>query len=46
MTEPVGIVGAGITGLATAFILSSSRQVTIVARDHPGDLGTKWASPW
>jgi len=46
MKESVGIIGAGITGLATAYILSRKRDVTIVARDLPGDLGTDWASPW
>jgi D-amino-acid oxidase len=46
MEEPIGIVGAGITGLATAYVLSPKYSVTIVARDLPGDLGTNWASPW
>ncbi|RDL41731.1 uncharacterized protein BP5553_01710 [Venustampulla echinocandica] len=44
--ESVGIIGAGITGLATAYILSSQYNVTVVARDMPGDLGSNWASPW
>jgi len=46
MKESIGIIGAGITGLATAYVLSSECDVTIVARDLPGDLGTDWASPW
>jgi glycine/D-amino acid oxidase-like deaminating enzyme len=46
MGEPIGIIGAGITGLATAMVLSSKHEVTIVARDMPGDLGFNWASPW
>jgi len=46
MAESVGILGAGITGLATAYVLSSKYKVTIVARDLPGDLGLDWASPW
>lgn len=46
MVESVGIVGAGITGLAAAYVLSSKYNITIVARDLPGDLGTNWASPW
>lgn len=46
MKERIGIVGAGITGLATAFVLCSEYDVTIVARDLPGDLGLNWASPW
>lgn len=46
MGEPVGIIGAGIIGLSAAMVLSSKHKVTIVARDMPGDLGLKWASPW
>jgi len=46
MKEIIGIVGAGITGLATAYVLSSKYTITIIARDLPGDLGTSWASPW
>ncbi|TVY55078.1 D-amino-acid oxidase [Lachnellula cervina] len=46
MAESIGILGAGITGLATAYVLSSQYKVTIVARDLPGDLGLDWASPW
>ncbi|KAG9232790.1 hypothetical protein BJ875DRAFT_465865 [Amylocarpus encephaloides] len=44
--ERVTIIGAGITGLACAHVLSSSFDVTIMARDLPGDLGLNWASPW
>ncbi|KAH9208396.1 FAD dependent oxidoreductase [Leptodontidium sp. 2 PMI_412] len=46
MRESVGIIGAGITGLATAYVLSSNYDVMIVARDQPGDMGLDWASPW
>ncbi len=46
MGESIGIIGAGITGLAAAYVLSSKHSVTIVARDIPGDFGTNWASPW
>ncbi|PVH83163.1 nucleotide-binding domain-containing protein [Cadophora sp. DSE1049] len=46
MSESIGIIGAGITGLATAYVLSSKYNVTIVARDQPGDMGLDWASPW
>ncbi|KAF6822734.1 putative FAD dependent oxidoreductase [Colletotrichum plurivorum] len=43
----VTIVGAGIVGLAVASMLSRSHEVTIVARDKPGDPPShKWASPW
>jgi D-amino-acid oxidase len=46
MKETIGIIGAGITGLATAYVLSPKYDVKIVARDLPGDLGVAWASPW
>tara|TARA_R110002060_G_scaffold47162_1_gene58268 strand:+ start:335 stop:514 length:180 start_codon:yes stop_codon:yes gene_type:complete len=46
MVESIGIIGAGITGLATAYVLSSKYNVTIVARDQSGDMGLDWASPW
>jgi len=46
MKETIGIVGAGITGLATAYVLSPKYDVVIIARDLPGDLGVAWASPW
>ncbi|KAG9244096.1 FAD dependent oxidoreductase [Calycina marina] len=46
MGEPIAIIGAGITGLAAAMVLSLDHKVTIIARDHPGDLGLAWASPW
>ncbi|EKD12188.1 FAD dependent oxidoreductase [Drepanopeziza brunnea f. sp. 'multigermtubi' MB_m1] len=46
MAQSIGVIGGGITGLACAFVLSSKFNVTIVARDLPGDLGQGWASPW
>ncbi|EPE28879.1 Nucleotide-binding protein [Glarea lozoyensis ATCC 20868] len=47
MSKPkIAIVGAGITGLACAYVLASRYNVTIIARDLPGDLGLAWASPW
>lgn len=46
MEDTITIVGAGISGLATAMLLSPKHKVIIIARDQPGDLGTQWASPW
>ncbi|KAF9873485.1 putative fad dependent protein [Colletotrichum karsti] len=43
----VTIVGAGIVGMAVASMLSRFHEVTIVARDLPGDSPShQWASPW
>ncbi|WVQ83731.1 hypothetical protein IAT38_005875 [Cryptococcus sp. DSM 104549] len=47
-TRPrVTVLGSGVVGLSTAWKLSETYDVTVVARDMPGDpdsLG--WASPW
>ncbi|KAF5013787.1 hypothetical protein FDECE_205 [Fusarium decemcellulare] len=43
----ITIVGSGIIGMATAAQLSRHHDVTIVARNLPGDDPTmEWASPW
>ncbi|KAJ6024742.1 hypothetical protein N7540_005539 [Penicillium herquei] len=43
----VTILGAGITGMAIASQLHRDYEVTIVARNLPGDPdSTEWASPW
>lgn len=49
----VVILGAGVIGLTIAHILSFDQSneynVTIIARDMPGDLdmdSQEWASPW
>ncbi|KAJ5701305.1 hypothetical protein N7488_008853 [Penicillium malachiteum] len=43
----VTILGAGITGMAIASQLPRDYEVTIVARNLPGDPdSTEWASPW
>ncbi|KUL82618.1 hypothetical protein ZTR_10263 [Talaromyces verruculosus] len=44
----ITIVGAGIVGLATASVLSRHHDITIIARDLPGEDtdSRKWASPW
>ncbi|KAL4962011.1 FAD-dependent oxidoreductase [Aspergillus stella-maris] len=43
----ITIVGAGITGMAIASMLSRSNEVTIVARNLPGDGESReWSSPW
>jgi D-amino-acid oxidase len=45
-SDTIGIVGAGITGLACAYVLSEKYNVVVIARDLPGDMGLGWASPW
>ncbi|KAE8152932.1 hypothetical protein BDV25DRAFT_150183 [Aspergillus avenaceus] len=43
----VGIIGSGIIGLLSALTLTDAGyNVTIVARDLPGDDSQNWASPW
>ncbi|KAF1845054.1 nucleotide-binding domain-containing protein [Cucurbitaria berberidis CBS 394.84] len=43
----ITIVGAGITGMAIASLLSRNHEVTIIAKNLPGDeLSQDWASPW
>ncbi|KAJ4184918.1 hypothetical protein NW755_008832 [Fusarium falciforme] len=43
----ITIVGSGIIGLAIASQLSRHHEVTVIARDFPGDKPSiKWASPW
>ncbi|KAI0168286.1 putative D-amino acid oxidase [Pestalotiopsis sp. NC0098] len=43
----IGILGAGIVGLSCALrLVDAGYNVTIVARDLPGDASQDWASPW
>ncbi|OKL63835.1 hypothetical protein UA08_00773 [Talaromyces atroroseus] len=43
----VTVVGAGIVGLTAASLLPKTCDVTVVARNLPGDeLTHEWASPW
>ncbi|RTE70458.1 hypothetical protein BHE90_015156 [Fusarium euwallaceae] len=43
----ITIVGSGIIGLAIAAQLSRLHEITVIARDLPGDEPCiKWASPW
>ncbi|RYN46724.1 hypothetical protein AA0118_g12438 [Alternaria tenuissima] len=47
MPKHIAIAGAGITGLACAYLLlEAGNKVTIVARNLHGDKSTEWASPW
>ncbi|KAF5598379.1 d-amino-acid oxidase [Fusarium pseudocircinatum] len=43
----ITIVGAGVVGLAIAAQLSRMHDITIIAKNLPGDKPTlEWASPW
>ncbi|KAH6873417.1 hypothetical protein B0T10DRAFT_466204 [Thelonectria olida] len=43
----ITILGAGITGLAIPSQLPRRYEITIIAKDLPGDPdSTEWASPW
>ncbi|ORY62896.1 D-amino-acid oxidase [Pseudomassariella vexata] len=42
------VVGAGVSGLTTAYLLSKDKAntITIVAKHMPGDYDIQYASPW
>jgi glycine/D-amino acid oxidase-like deaminating enzyme len=43
----VAIIGSGIIGLLSALtVTEAGYEVTIIARDLPGDETQDWASPW
>ncbi|KAF2459052.1 D-amino acid oxidase [Lineolata rhizophorae] len=44
----VVVIGAGVSGLTTAFLLSkhSDLEITVVAKHVPGDYDIEYASPW
>ncbi|KAI1860746.1 uncharacterized protein JN550_011347 [Neoarthrinium moseri] len=46
--QRVVVVGAGIAGLTTAFLLSKDRQydITVAAKHMPGDYDIEYSSPW
>ncbi|PHH64384.1 hypothetical protein CDD81_4605 [Ophiocordyceps australis] len=48
MDSAVVVVGAGVSGLTSALLLSrdKSKAVTIVAKHMPGDYDIEYASPW
>ncbi|KAF7715988.1 Uncharacterized protein PECH_004587 [Penicillium ucsense] len=47
-SNKIVVVGAGVTGLTTALLLSkdSSNDVTVIAKHMPGDTDIEYASPW
>ncbi|KAI9776522.1 MAG: hypothetical protein M1816_005240 [Peltula sp. TS41687] len=47
-TRNIVVLGAGVTGLTTALLLSQNpkNRVTIVAKHMPGDFDIEYASPW
>lgn len=43
----VAVIGAGITGLASAYALAKKgHDVVVIARNTPGDYSQEWSSPW
>ncbi|OJJ50872.1 hypothetical protein ASPZODRAFT_126836 [Penicilliopsis zonata CBS 506.65] len=42
------VLGAGVSGLTTAYLLSQdpTNQITVVAKHMPGDYDIEYASPW
>ncbi|CEJ53846.1 hypothetical protein PMG11_00186 [Penicillium brasilianum] len=47
-TYNIVVVGAGVTGLTTALLLSKTpaNKVTVIAKHMPGDYDIEYASPW
>ncbi|KAK2608645.1 D-amino acid oxidase [Conoideocrella luteorostrata] len=48
MTNTIVVVGAGVSGLTSALLLSKSKSntVTVIAKHMPGDYDIEYASPW
>ncbi|PHH89480.1 hypothetical protein CDD83_5975 [Cordyceps sp. RAO-2017] len=48
MANTIVVVGAGVSGLTSALLLSKSKgnSVTVVAKHMPGDYHIEYASPW
>ncbi|RDW73396.1 hypothetical protein BP6252_07303 [Coleophoma cylindrospora] len=44
----ITVIGAGVTGLTTAFLLSKNKRnkITLVAKFMPGDFDIEYTSPW
>lgn len=48
MTNNIVVLGAGVSGLTTAYLLSQdpSNKITVLAKHMPGDYDIEYASPW
>jgi D-amino-acid oxidase len=48
MPNHIVVVGAGVSGLTSALLLSKSKAnvITVVAKHMPGDYDIEYASPW
>ncbi|CAG9981050.1 unnamed protein product [Clonostachys byssicola] len=48
MPTHIVVVGAGVSGLTSALLLSRSKSniITVIAKDMPGDYNAEYASPW
>ncbi|RAL07941.1 FAD-dependent oxidoreductase [Aspergillus homomorphus CBS 101889] len=48
VTNNIVVLGAGVSGLTTAYLLSRdpTNSVTVVAKHMPGDYDIEYASPW
>jgi len=40
------VIGAGVSGLTTALLLSKKYNVTVIAKHMPGDYDPEYTSPW
>ncbi|KAJ5654139.1 hypothetical protein N7490_001142 [Penicillium lividum] len=48
MSNNIVVLGAGVTGLTTAYLLSQdpTNNITVIAKHMPGDYDIEYASPW
>ncbi|KAJ5782849.1 FAD dependent oxidoreductase [Penicillium paradoxum] len=48
MTNNIVVLGAGVSGLTTAYLLSQdpANKITVLAKHMPGDYDIEYASPW
>jgi D-amino-acid oxidase len=48
MANTIVVVGAGVSGLTSAYLLSKSKgnKVTVVGKHMPGDYDIEYASPF
>ncbi|KAJ0306750.1 hypothetical protein COL5a_006106 [Colletotrichum fioriniae] len=48
MTNNIVVLGAGVSGLTAALLLSKSKgnSITVISKHMPGDYDIEYTSPW